>query len=435
MSIDISTSTSLTDVLKTVYAPTFQNNFASEHTLWNILPSAPESDAPSGKGFVGMARISNPGGIGFRGETDKLPDPVASKQDQWTVSAKHGYGVIRLTGAVIALGKKNPAAFANTLQYEVDGAYEEFLVQMNRMAYGDGSGKLATLSAASDTLSTTVAWNVTCDNDRGVRLCRPGQVVDFYTSAGAIDQSSVASVISDVDYRNKVLVMAANDGSYKANHPRTGFSAYTIVAEAVPNAAVVVVMGTRDASYATSDTLYEMTGLEGIFDDGTLVDTFQNIDADTNRFWRANIFSNSGTNRELTEDLLIEAIQGHRAETGRMPTRAFMGQGQERKMYNLYAGDVRFSPRELMGGWNTMSIAVEGTEVKLVVDPYCPTNKIFIANEDSVEKFILEDLNWMEELELLTGYDQRTSYLAIRGNMGTRNRRSCTLLTDLTEPA
>lgn len=436
MAIDISTTTSLTDALKLAYGDGMRKQFAEEVTLWNRLPRAPESDSPVGLGFEFMVRYANPQGIGFRGEDDKLPDPLAGKQDKARVNAKHVYGAVRLTGAVIDAGKNDKGAFVKTLELEMDGAYSQVMEVLNRVAHGDGYGKLATLSAASDALDETATntWNVTCNNDLGVRYLREGMLVDFYDGA-AIDQSSVASRIKYVDISNKIAVMEGNDGTYKANHPRSGFSSYTIVAEAVPSGATMVAMGTRDDSHATTDTSYEMTGLLGIFDDSTLITTFQNINASTNYFWRANILGNSGTNREVTEDLLIKAAQTHRAACGKNPNVAYMGQGQQRKLANIFLPDVRFQPQELKGGWMVMTFAVNGTPIEFVVDPYAQPNAIFLTNDGAIEKFILKDLDWIERMHMREGYDQWTSYLALRGNIGVRNRKACTYLKDLVEPS
>ncbi len=429
---EIGNVTSLSDLLKTVYGPTYVKQFEEEAILWNRLPRS--SDSIGGKGFTGLALVDNSQGGAFRGETDRTPDDIATKQDQYTITSKNYYHRISLTGEIIAKAKLGDTSFANSLELQMNSAYNQSLEDLNRASHGDGFGALAVLSATSDTLSTSATWDVTCNNDRGLRHLSRGQLVDFYES-GAVDESSVASKISELDYDNNIVIMAKNDGAHKATHPRSGFTAYTIAANTIASAAVMVAMGTRDASFTTSDTSYEMMGLLGIFDDSTLITTFQGIDASSNYFWRAGVLGNSGTNRALTEDLLIQACQRSRAVSGRTPDVAYLDQGQYRNLANLYLPDVVFNAQQLKGGWVTLEFAIDGSPIEFVVDPFGQPNRIFFTRKDVIKKYILEDMGWLDKMHLKEGYDQWTSLFGIRGNIGVEQRNQCTMIKDLTQPS
>ena len=363
MPIDYTTSTSIVDTLKYVYGEGIKKQFETEKTLYNILPKS--NKKPAGLGYQFSISYADPQGIGARGESAKLPDPLVGKYDKAIVLPKYVYGSSRLTGPAMEAGKGNAAAFIDSQSNQIDGIYRSMVHDLNRQCWGDGYGKVADVSA-SGVLSTSTTWSVTCDNDLGIRYLRPGMLVDFYESAN-VDQSSVASRITSIDYATKVVTFEANDGTYKANHPIAGFSAYTIAEEVIPVDATIVKMGTRDAVFATSDTSYEMTGLLGIFDDGTLLSTFQGIDVSSHPAWKANILDNSGSNRELTLDLLLQACDATRTVSGRHPEIMYMGLGQKRKYANLLTAQVRFAPTELKGGYEVLTFAAgEGNVQKIV---------------------------------------------------------------------
>lgn len=434
MAIDFADLTALQDTLKTVYGEGLTEQFANEKITYNQLPVSDRKIG--GKGYNFAVQYANPAGIGARGESHKLPDPLAGKYDQGTITPKYVYGSIRLTGPAIEAAKGNMQAFVDGLEGQIEQTYNEIVVDLNRQTWGDGFGKLATLSQASDALATGATWTVTCDNAVGVRYLREGMLVDFYDGA-SVDQSSVASRIYSVDFNNKTCEMEGNDGTYKANHPITGFSSYTIATDAVPDGAVMVKMGTRDASHATTDTSYELAGMLAIVDDGTNVSSFENIDESTYTAWKANVLSNSGVDRELTEDLMIQTCNLVRVRSGKEIGTIRLGEGQLRKYFNLLAGDRRFvDTGNFTGGFQTVKFAYNGN-IDMVMDPYTTPGSIFFEPKGVIQRYELKPLgflNYDQQMHMRSGYDQWDMHLAIYTNLGCEQRSCLARLKDLVEP-
>ena len=432
MAIDYTDLTSIQDTLKYVYGDGIRNQFSEEAILYNLLPKSDKK--PGGLGYQFGISYADPQGVGSRIESGIMPDPLVGKFDKALVLPKYTYGALRLTGPALEAGKGNVGAFVDAQTANVEGLYRSIVWNMNRAAWGDGFGKLGTLSATSDTLSVGATWTATFNNDLGVRWFRPGQIIDFYEGAN-IDQSSVASRVSSINAITKVVTFEANDGTYKANHPLVAARGYTIVAATVASAAVAVPVGARGASFATSDTPIEMTGFAGIFDDGTLLASFQDITVATNPMWKANILSNSSVERELSLDLLIQAVDQARITSGVKPTVMYLGLAQRRKYANLLLGDVRYQPGVLKGGFETLSFSADGT-IDMIIDPIAPPNQIFITTKDAIQKFELKPLGWLDydqAMHMRSGYDEWDMILAIYANLGVEKRNVCTLLSDLAE--
>lgn len=436
MTIDFHDLTSIQAMLKNVYGTGLKNQFSDEKTTYNLFPKSDRK--PRGLGYVFGTRWARAQGVGARRESEILPDPLAGKYVQGTISPRFIYGTLRMTGPAIEASKGDMAAFVEGLSDSINDIYEAMIVDLNRQACGDGFGLLGTLSEASDTLAASATtWTVTMDNDLGVSRLIPGMVVDFFDST-AIDQSSVASRISSVSPVAKTVEMEFNDGTYKTNHPIVAARSYTIVAEAVPTGAYMVRAGAREATHATSNTPVEITGIDGIFDDGTLLSTFENIAVATYPMWAANILGNSSVNRELTLDLMLQALDVTRTQSGKSVKTMRMGLGQRRKYANLLLPDVRFSPGQLKGGYEVLSFAGGDGSVEMVIDPALSPNKIYCEPEGAIQKYEMTPLGWGkldQQIHQRQGYDEWDQFLRVYTNLGVEQRNSLTLIKDLVEPS
>ena len=436
MPIDYHDLTAIQDTLKEVYGSGLQNQFADEQLTYHQFPKSERK--PRGLGYNFGIRVARAQGVGARGESEIMPDPLAGKYDQGKVLPKYMYGVLRMTGPAIEGAKSDVAAFVDGLSDAVNDIYESLVNDMNRQACGDGFGLLATMSEASDTVtvSGTTTWTVTCDNALGVSRLVPGMIVNFYAGAN-INQSAVASRIASVNYQNKTCEMEPNDGTYKANHPIVAARAYTIGTTAVSTAGNIVRIGARAASHATSNTPKEITGLEGIYDDGTLLATFENVLVATHPEWKANVLGNSSVDRELTVDLMLQSLDVIRTRGGKKGQMMRMGLGQRRKYANLLLPDVRFQPGKLEGGYETLTFAAGDGSVKIVVNPALPPSKIFVEPAGIIQKYEMTELGWGnldQQMHWRNGYDEWDQFLRLYTNLGCEQRNCLCLIKDLAEP-
>ncbi len=433
--IDYNDLTSITDTLKSVYGEGLTNQFQDEQMTYNMFPKSDRK--PAGLGYEFGIRYARAQGIGARGESQKLPDPLVGKFDKGKITPKYIYGALRLTGPSIEASKGNTAAFVETLSDSVTDIYEGLVNDLNRQAWGDGYGLLGTLSAASATLDITATWTGVYNNDRGVQYMEPGMVVDHYDGT-AVDQSSVASRILHIDPATKIVTFEKNDGAYKTNHPNSTMAGYTIAANAIPDGSFMVRSGARAAVHSTSNTSYELTGLESMYDDGTNVATFENILVSANPKWKANVLGNSSVNRELSLNLMLQAVDVSRVNSGRRISTIRMGLGQRRKYANLLVNDVRFAPQQLKGGYETLTFAGGDGSVEIIIDPKCQPNKMYFEPQDVIKKYELLPLGWGDldqQMHQRSGYDEWDQFLRLYTNLGCESRSGLTVLKDLVEPS
>jgi hypothetical protein len=435
MAIDYHDLTAIADTLKYVYGQGIANQFADETTGYNLIPKSERQ--PKGLGYEFAIRYARAQGVGARAESAKLPDPLVGKFDRGRILPKYMYGSLRLTGPMIEAAKADVAAFVDGLADSVDDIYQSLIVDMNRQFWGDGFGLIATLSDTSDALTTSsTTWTVPVNNKVGTMYMQEGMLVDFFNGTAA-DQSAVASRISSVDVQGKTCEMEYNDGTYKTNHPDATFAGYTIATSTVASGSFMVKMGTRESTHATSNTPKEITGMAGIFDDGTLIATFENIAVATYPRWKANILDNSSVDRNLSLDLMMQGVDMARIASGKRISRMWMGLGQRRQYANLLLPDVRFQPTQLKGGYEVLTFAAGDGTVEILIDPICTPGTIYMEPAGVVQKYEMTPLGWGnldQQMHWRSGYDEWDQFLRLYTNLGVEQRNCLVKISDLVEP-
>ncbi|RPI88754.1 MAG: phage major capsid protein [Chloroflexi bacterium] len=437
-------TTAIAFQLKRVYGKLLTALAAKQKMTYNLFEESNRKAAiqPRGAGYYFGVRTKSNQAIGARGEDEYLPDALQPAGTQGVILPKYVYGTLRLSGPALYAAKGNEAAFVEQQGDAVMDTYESLVEDLNRQCHGDGHGKLAVMSTSA-TSSTSATWTVTCNNDLGVRYLKPGMVVDFYGSSGATPDSTCSSSrISSINPITRVVTMEkCVDTTYNQYHPNSTMRAYTpgtstSTGQTIASADVIVRQGARDAAWTSADTPVEMVGLLGQYDDSTLLAAHEGITISSYPDFVANVLDNSGTNRALSLDLMLAAMDMTAARYGQQPNLIRMGLGQRRKYFALLAPDVRFAPGEFIGGYEKLAFSQNGA-VSILVDPVTQPNKLFFEVDGLIKKYEMRPLGWLgegEKMQLREHYDQWTMILAIYANLGVEARHGLTLLDDLTEP-
>jgi hypothetical protein len=332
-------------------------------------------------------------------------------------------------------------AFVDSLSDEIEDIYQSIVVDLNRMSHWDGFGQLGRLSAAATVPANT--WAGTFNNDLGIKYMMEGQLVDFYASAGdTVPGSSGSAVfgqrIKSIDPSTNVVIFETNATTYKVNHP-TLATLTNGVASTMPSGCIAVKLGARDLSWASTDTPVELTGLDGIFDNGTNLAVFEGVTVADNPKWAANVMSNSSVNRELSLDLMLNAVDLTRTRSGMNVSKMLMGLGQRRKYANLLLPDVRYAPTVLKGGYETLTFNAGDGSIEIIVDPLCQPNRIYFFPDGIIKKYELTPLGWGNldgsQLHQRASYDEWDAFLRIYTQLGVETRNCLTVLKDLVEPS
>lgn len=343
-------------------------------------------------------------GIGSRFESEALPTPGQQGHAAARVGLKYAYGGVQLTGQAISLSDSDAKAFAKALDNEVEGLKNDLKKDMNRQVYGSGNGAIGVASGAN-TGATVPVYDA--------RLFQVGAVVDTQTGT-TVDNSGL--VIASIDVAAKTVTFTTTPGT------------------ALADGDIIV----RKGSGVSASGNRELTGLAAIVSDSG---TLYNIDPSTEPEWKATVDDNGGTNRALSEALMINMVDSIRTKGG-STTLILQSLGVRRAYFNLLS-QLRqtVNTQEFTGGFSGLAFTTDSGEIPVVADVDAPLNKQWFINEDALTYYRDEDWHfidrdgsmWKQVRDNNGDYDAYYARMVEYHELGTDRRNSHGVIEDITE--
>ena len=345
-------------------------------------------------------------GIGSRFENEALPAAGQQGHAAARVGLKYAYGGVQLTGQAISLSDTDAKAFAKALDNEVEGLKNDLKKDMNRQVYGSGNGAIAVATGANTGAVVPVA---------DARLFQIGMVVDTQTG-NTVDNTGL--IVASVD-----LTAGANTVTFTTT-PGTATAAADII---VRKGSGVAAGGNR-----------ELTGLAAIV---SASGTLYNIDPSVEPEWKANVDSNGGTNRALSEALMIGMTDDIRTKGG-STSLILQSLGVRRAYFNLLS-QLRqtVNTQEFTGGFSGLAFTTDRGEIPVVADVDAPLNKQWYINEDALTYYRDEDWHfidrdgsmWKQVSDSNGDYDAYYARMVEYHELATDRRNTHGLVSDITE--
>lgn len=309
------------------------------------------SDDVWGKEIRKLAIYGLNGGIGAGTEDGDLPEAAGNQYENFVLSLKNLYGSVEISDKAVRAAEHSAGAFVNLLNAEMEGLLKASSFNFGRMLFGDGSGKLATVSAASGGV-------LTADS---VKNLIEGMTVDFRTSAGVAVSGATGRRILTVDRGNKTFTV----------------SGAALDAETAKNCIVTV-----QGSYQN-----ELTGLAAIFGSG---DTLYGLSKASHSWLKP---YRKGTVGAITETAIQTAIDEIEAQSGGTVDFIITSWGVRRALQKLFAEKGRNTDvTTLAGGYKAMTY----NGIPIVADRFCPDGTMYLLNSADFALHQLCDWQWLE---------------------------------------
>lgn len=341
------TLSSAENALKTVYLGVVANqlNINANPLLGKIKQST--SDV-WGKEIKKLAPYGINGGIGAGTEDGNLPTAGANKYAVFTSTLKNLYGKIDISDKAIRASQNSAGAFVNLLNDEMEGLIKASSFNLGRMLYGDGTGKLATISAVNVTDKT----KVTCDS---VKNLIEGMIVDIYNSTTLAHTAR----IKYVDRVNKYVYFETAVASTAAN-------------------AVMYVQGSKDN---------EINGLGSLFSSNS---TLYGLSKTAYPWLSPYTKTDAG---EISDSLIQSAIDFLEEVSG-SEINYIACAPQVRRAYQEYLGAYRRNVEiaELAGGFK----AITYNGIPVVADRFVADDTMYLLNTNDFTLHQLCDWQWLE---------------------------------------
>lgn len=389
-------------LLKEIYEPGLVEQLNTEVVgLRRIEKTADGVSSDVGGRYVRFpVRVRRNQGQGYRQELEQLPAGGQQGYAVAQVGLKFGYGRLRLSGQLMELAETNEQAFVNAMEEEVDGLKNDVLKDCNRIFYGDGTGTLAVVTA--DGVNT-----VTVSNTQWLEV---GQIIDVVTTTGT--------------------VKAANR-NITAINTSTGVVTYDGADATAVAGDIVVRQGSGPVS---ASVMREPNGLKSIV---TNTGALYNIDPSTEPVWAATVDANGGTNRPISEALMIAQVHAARSKGGKTSV-IFSGLGVMRSYFNLLQQQRRFTnTKEFTGGFEGLAFVAGGGEIPVVEDTDAPTNTMYGIDESSIK--VYRDKPWHfanvdgNMWKWVHDYDAWETLLRQYWEIGVKKRNANWVIRDITE--
>lgn len=345
------TMTSADKALKTLYLGAITEQLNTE--VNPLLAKIKQSTADVwGKEIRRVARYGINGGIGAGSETGDLPKAEGNHYEQFVCTLKNLYGTIEISDKAMRASANDAGAFVNLLNDEMDGLLKASAFNFGRMLYGDGSGVLAKVSAAS------IGNTISCDSVKNFAV---GMIVGVFTNDG-VDLGLGMRRVTDVDRENNKITV---DGK-------------AFETDDVDAGCTIHMQGSVDN---------EITGLGAIFKS---TGNIYGLSRATHKWLVPYMKTAVGS---ITETVIQKAIDYLDETAGSRVNFIVCSSGVKRAFQKHLATYKRnVDVMNLEGGYKALSY----NGIPIVSDRFCPAGTMYLLNTDDFTLHQLCDWKWLE---------------------------------------
>ena len=189
-----------------------------------------------------------------------------------------------------------------------------------------------------------------------------------------------------------------------------------------------------DIIVRTGSVSREITGLQDIV---KATGILYNIDPATYPVWTAQVESNGGTPRALSEGLMIKEADDIYTRGGDT-TVIWTTLGVRRAYFNLLVQQRRYTDtKEFEGGFSGLAFTTDRGEIPVMADIDCPLNSMYFLNENQITIYRPQDWGFMDRdgsrFIRVIGFDAYDATLYKYMQLGCHQRNSQGLLGDIAE--
>jgi hypothetical protein len=397
------------EAIKLVYGD-LHEQLRDKNPALQLIEASSANITRNGKEVIFDTHIGRNQGIGARGVREKLPVAGAQKYKQAHLYLTNLYGSIEVDGQLFEQAVEDYQAFINVVDNEINGLKKDLAVDLNRQVYGDGSGKLAVVSAQPSSSTLTV------DSVHWLQVGMTIDVVDPTT--GVKQQSGAASSleITAINESTKVITVTGTLGTFSTN-----ISAGDLLVR---------------SSNGVNNFGKEWTGLSAIV---KATGELHEIDPASYPVWASTEVSiaSGGTPGTLTELALINLVQKVDKQGGDVDV-MLASPGVFNAYWDLLQGLRQFTNgATLEGGQRAFSFDAVGKPIKFVSDYAAPPNTLYALSSKEIVVNRKRDWSWMDRDGSMWSRVADTDAYEARyfqySQLGTYRRNAHAVLSNITE--
>lgn len=382
------------------------------------------TDDVVGRRAVNPVHVSRSSGVGARGSGSALPTAGNQGYVDTYVPLRYQYGRIQLEGPVIKQMNSDRGAFLRAVKSEMDGITNDLKRDINRQIWGTADGVIAATITSTTTTVINLVATTTPTQFRQLGQFDGGMVVDIGTVASPTAVAS-ARTVTAVSSSNATITISGATVSTDSTHRvfRAGAG------------------GQSSGSGSPGDGQYELTGLRKIVTNDS---SLHGVSYTTYAAWNAQVYSNSGTNRAVSETLVNQAIQETEIASGRSVDLLVSNAGVSRFVANLLQSMRRNVDNvALKAGYSGIAWSVPGEftsgqqQRALTWERDCPENALYGLTSTELVEYQASDWDWMDQdgavLSRVSGYDAYEAVLYKYHELACKARNAHFVIKDLSQ--
>lgn len=334
--------------------------FNQESPTFNILSKVKKPVGGRGQ-FLMPILVQNPGAFTGISEGGTLPSALQPDTTEASFGLQEYVGLYDVSWKLIQDARSDKFAFQQAITMLDEGLKRRIMRNLNSDLIGTGKGELFTITGAD--VSTVVTSAYLPRVEKGMVV----DVVDLTDDDAKVGDSLTVEAVDPI--------------------ARTVDLSGALTGEAAGDYGVI-----QDTTDVTDGFCKHSNGLLGVVNSSnpaSVVGNYGGINRSTagNEFWKPVHLTNSGTNRPLTEDLLLQAMDGAREKGGGNLDAWLSNLAIVRRYHEILAGERFFAlsaPGTIGGGIGRKSQTAtedgktpyEFSGIPWHVDPYFANNTI-----------------------------------------------------------
>ena len=420
-------TTNYAEAMKIRYGKAIVETINRKVILYDMLEKTKEHW--TGKQHQVPVYLRSANAVGARNEGGRLPDAAADVYQESIITNKNNYVVVKTTNIAEALTSQG-GAWAAVKSATIKHAAMDLASSMNRQLNTGGFGILCeaqSVAALTVTIHTYGDGTPTNDTNKApdtTRFLKVGLRVAWGRYDGGTNFAATPP-------------LATGWGYVSAVDSKTSFTVvHGTGSTTAPIATDVFVIG-NGATQALQSFNKEMMGIDGIVGSG---DSLQSISAATYPEWDSIVLSNpagAGTERQLTEDVLQQAIDRVNDESADEADMLFCHTTTRRAYLNLLKskGLERFAPTVMRGGHKALTYNGGTGDTQIFADKDAVHRTMFVLSRADLRMFEVSPFKWDstggDTWKWVADYDAATAFGRTYSNLGVLARNAQARIDDI----
>ncbi len=402
----ISSANRATDaILKEFYIPAVRDLLNNKTILLRYIRKNTEDI--QGKYAVVPLNVARNEGIGHIGEGGALPDPGTQSYERAKYNLKYFYGRIKFSGPSDNATRGSRGSFLRMMDSEVTGVARDMVRELNRVAFGDGSGRLARIAANPTTTTPTLDRPLGfASTDFGAKHMRAP-----ISSGAPYADNAMRLAILDASAGDAVLSVKTVTA---VNYDTNVVTLNTSEASAAIGDWLVRASNTTTTDHIDTGYLNEPFGLHALTGDanpyGGVANYVGQIDRTALDAWNGLVLENGGTPIPFNQDIFQQLMDGIDKRGDGVVNAFVTTHGIRRAYQNQLEANKRFiRTMKLEGGYETL----EYSGRPVVPDRDCTRGFIYALDWSCLHWFMGEDFSFMDkDNSYLSRIDNQDAYQA-----------------------